>query len=168
MTPLHAPRNATDSADTGSHLIFPFLHGVYARAEPLAYALLRVVFGVVLITHGVPKLLRTSHGSMIDPMAGSINLIENVLHLPAAPALAMFVALLEGVGGALLAIGFGTRAIAAMVAVQMLAICVALGPTWPWIDRGIEFPFLMMFLGLLMTFKGSGRWSLDGAVGREL
>mgnify|MGYP001082603004 CR=1 FL=1 len=164
---LPTSRRAISPADAGSQLIFPFLHGLSARVEPLAYALLRVVFGVVLITHGLPKLLRTSHGSMADPMAGSINLIENALHLPAAPALAMFVALLEGVGGALLAIGFGTRAIAAMVAVQMLAICVALGPTWPWIDRGIEFPFLMMFLGLFMAFKGGGRWSLDRAIGRE-
>ena len=165
---LPTPRSTIGPADASSLLIFPFLHGVYARVEPLTYALLRVVFGVVLITHGLPKLLRTSHGSMADPMAGSINLIENVLHLPAAPALAMFVALLEGVGGALLIIGFGTRAIAAMVAVQMLAICVALGPTWPWIDRGIEFPFLMMFLGLFMAFKGGGHWSLDRAIGREL
>jgi putative oxidoreductase len=165
---LPTPRRAVSPADTGPQLIFPFLHGLYAGVEPLAYALLRVVFGVVLITHGLPKLLRTSHGSMADPMSGSIHLIENVLHLPAAPALAMFVALLEGVGGTLLAIGLGTRAIAAMVAVQMLAICVALGPTWPWIDRGIEFPFLMMFLGLFMAFKGSGRWSLDRAIGREL
>jgi Predicted membrane protein len=165
---LPPSRHAINPAEAGSHPIVPFLHGLYARLEPLAYALLRAVFGVVLITHGLPKLLRTSHGSMADPMAGSINLIENTLHLPAAPALAMFVALLEGVGGALLAIGFGTRAIAAMVAVQMLAICVALGPTWPWIDRGIEFPFLMLFLGVFMAFKGGGHWSLDRAVGREL
>jgi putative oxidoreductase len=162
------PRHAIGSASATPPLVFPFLRPLYARAEPLTYALLRVVFGVVLITHGLPKLLRTSHGSMADPMAGSIHLIENVLHLPAAPALAMFVALLEGAGGALLAIGLGTRAIASMVAVQMLAICVALGPTWPWIDRGIEFPFLMLFLALFMAFKGSGRWSLDRVIGREL
>lgn len=162
------PRYAISPAQASPRLVFPFLQGLYARAEPLSYALLRVVFGVVLITHGLPKLLRTSHGSMADPMAGSINLIENVLHLPAAPVLAMFVALLEGVGGALLAIGFGTRAVAAMVAVQMAAICVALGPTWPWIDRGIEFPFLMLFLALFVSFKGGGHWSLDHAIGREL
>lgn len=146
---------------------FPFLAGSYPRAEALAYALLRAAFGVILITHGLPKLLRTSHGSMADPMAGSINLIENVLHLPAAPALAMCVALLEGVGGALLALGLGTRLVAALVAVQMLAICYALGPTWPWIDRGIEYPFLMLFLAVFMAFSGGGRWSLDGVVRRN-
>ena len=160
-------RYALNPTDEAPRLVFPFLRGLYARAEPLAYALLRAVFGIVLVTHGLPKLLRTSHGSMADPMAGSINLIENVLHLPAAPVLAMLVALLEGVGGVLLALGFGTRVIAAMVAVQMLAICVALGPNWPWIDRGIEYPFLMLFLALSMAFKGGGRWSLDRAIGRE-
>jgi putative oxidoreductase len=146
---------------------FQFLDRSYPRAEALAYALLRAVFGVILITHGLPKLLRTSHGSMADPMAGSINLIENVLHLPAAPALAMCVALLESVGGLLLALGLGTRLIAAMVAVQMLAICCALGPTWPWIDRGIEYPFLMLFLAAFMTFSGGGRWSVDRAIARD-
>ena len=155
-------------SETTQRLAFPFLHRFYAHAEPLTYASLRAVLGVVLVTHGMPKLLRTSHGSMADPMAGSINLIENVLHLPAAPALAMFVALLEGAGGVLLAIGFGTRLIAAMVVVQMLAICLALGPTWPWIDRGIEFPFLMMFLALFIAAKGGGDWSVDHAVGRGI
>lgn len=154
--------------ETSPRPVFPFLDRFYARAEPFAYASLRAVLGVVLVTHGLPKLLRTPHGSMADPMAGSIHLIENVLHLPAAPALAMFVALLEGIGGALLAIGFGTRPIAAMVAVQMLAICLALGPTWPWIDRGIEFPFLMLFLAVFIAAKGGGEWSVDRVIGREL
>ena len=165
---LPALRYAISPSDEVPRLVFPFLGGLYARVEPLAYALLRAVFGIVLATHGLPKLLRTSHGSMADPMAGSINLIENVLHLPAAPALAMFVALLEAVGGALLALGLGTRVVAAMVAVQMLAICIALGPTWPWIDRGIEYPFLMLFLALSIVLRGGGPWSLDRAIGREI
>lgn len=145
---------------------FACLDRAYPRAGALAYALLRAAFGVILVTHGLPKLLRTSHGSMADPMAGSINLIENVLHLPAAPALAMCVALLEGVGGVLLALGLGTRLIAAMVSVQMLAICYVLGPTWPWIDRGIEYPFLMLFLAVFISLSGGGRWSLDRAIAR--
>ena len=143
---------------------FPFLDSSYPRAEALAYAVLRAAFGAILVTHGLPKLLRTAHGSMADPMAGSIHLIEHVLRLPAAPALAMCVALLEGVGGALLALGLCTRLIAALVSVQMLAICYALGPTWPWIDRGIEYPFLMLFLAVFMTLHGGGRWSLDRAI----
>lgn len=163
-------QHPTSRGGTGTHkpagLRFPFLDGPYPRAEAMAYALLRAIFGVILVTHGLPKLLRTSHGSMADPMAGSINLIENVLHLPAAPALALCVALLEGVGGVFLALGLGTRLIAAMVSVQMLAICYVLGPTWPWIDRGIEYPFLMLVLAIFTTISGGGHWSLERAIAR--
>ncbi len=158
----------TATAPEASKLVFPFLRPLYTHATPLAYAALRAVFGIMLMTHGLPKMLRTSHGSMADPMAGAINIIENVLHLPGAAALAMFVGVLEGVGGALLLIGLGTRALAAMVTVQFLVICVALGPTWSWLDRGIEYPFLMAFLSLFFTFQGGGRYSIDHALGREL
>jgi len=153
--------------EAGSRLIFARLAPLYAWATPASYAVMRAVFGIVLITHGLPKLLGTSHGSMADPMAGSIDLIENVLDLPMAPVLAMCVALLEGVGGLLLAAGMATRPIAILVAMQMAGICFALGPTWPWIDRGIEFPFLMTFLALFMAFKGGGRWSIDHLIGKS-
>ena len=139
-----------------------------ARTAPVSYALLRVVFGAVLVTHGLPKLLRTSHGSMADPMAGSIHLIENVMHLPAAPMLAMLVTLLEAIGGVMLAVGLCTRLIALGVAMEMIGISYALGPTWPWIDRGIEYPVLMLFLAAYMAAHGGGRWSLDRLLGREL
>lgn len=152
----------------GARLVFPALSRLYGHAEPIGYALLRATFGVVLVTHGLPKLLRTSHGSMADPMAGSIHLIQNVLQLPGAGVLAMFVALLEGVGGVLLALGLGVRLLAPMIAVQMLAICVALGPAWPWIDRGIEYPLLMLVLAVFMAFRGGGRYSLDRWLRREI
>lgn len=141
------------------------LNCLYMHAAPISYALLRVVFGTVLFTHGLPKLLRASHGSMADPMAGSIHLIENVMHLPAAPMLAMLVTLLEAIGGVMLAAGLGTRLIAAAVAVEMIGISYALGPTWPWIDRGIEYPVLMLFLAAYIAAQGGGRWSLDRLVG---
>ena len=143
----------------------PALRRFYTWAEPISFAMLRACFGVVMVTHGLPKLMRTSHGSMADPMAASTRLIETVLGLPLPGVFAMFVALLEGVGGAMLALGLGTRVIAPMMAVQMLAICYILGPTWVWIDRGIEFPVLMLFVTVFLSVKGSGRYSLDRAMG---
>ncbi|WP_419737121.1 DoxX family protein [Pseudomonas sp. COR18] len=139
--------------------VFPPLFN--GRLEPIAYSLLRLCFGIIMVTHGVPKLLGEAHGSMADPLAASANLIGNVLHLPAADTLALLVALLEGVGGALLALGLGTRLLAAMMAVQMAVISYLLGPTWPWIDRGIEYPVLMLFLAGYIVFRGAGRYSLD-------
>ncbi|MDU9026022.1 DoxX family protein [Pseudomonas corrugata] len=134
--------------------------------EPYLYALLRTVFAVVLFTHGLPKALGTSHGSMADPMAASINLIQNVMRLPFASQLAFLVMLLETAGALLLAMGLATRLVALLIALQMLAISYALGPTWPWIDRGIEFPVLMGFLALYIVARGGGAYSVDARLGR--
>ncbi|WCE03029.1 DoxX family protein [Pseudoxanthomonas sp. JBR18] len=131
------------------------------RAEVLGYALLRICFGAILLTHGLPKALGTAHGSMADPMQGSIHLIGERMGLPFAPQLAWLVMLLETVGALLLILGAGTRAVAALVALEMVGICLALGPTWPWIDRGIEYPVLMAVLAAYLAVRGAGPLGLD-------
>lgn len=146
---------------TQQKLLIPAMAVPYARAEPVLYALLRFGFGVVMLTHGIPKALGTPHGSMADPMAGSIHLIQNVMGLPFAPQLAFLVMLLETAGALMLAVGLWVRPVALLMAVQMVGISYALGPTWPWIDRGIEFPVLMGLLALYMAVRGSGRCSVD-------
>jgi putative oxidoreductase len=78
------------------------------------------------------------------------------------------VALLETFGGLAVALGLATRFVAPMLAVQMLFISVALGPTYPWIDRGIEYPLMLGFVALLISVHGGGRYSIDGRIGREL
>ncbi|MAM73931.1 DoxX family protein [uncultured Tistrella sp.] len=149
-------------------LILPALGPVYAGGTPLAGAALRIAFGLTMVTHGLPKLLGSSHGSMADPMAGSTGLIRNVLGLPFAEELAMLVTLLETFGGLALAAGLATRLIAVMFTIEMIAISVALGPTWPWIDRGIEYPVMLGFTALLFAFTGGGRLSLDRRLGLEI
>ncbi|AHL34577.1 DoxX family protein [Pseudomonas brassicacearum] len=139
-----------------------------ARFEPYFYTLLRIAFAVVLFTHGLPKVLGTAHGSMADPMTASINLIQNVMGLPFAAQLAFLVMLLETAGALMLAMGLATRLVALLITLQMLAISYALGPTWPWIDRGIEFPVLMGFLALYLVARGGGAYSLDARLGRRL
>jgi putative oxidoreductase len=149
-------------------LIFPGLAPFYESVRPLTYALLRAAFGLTIVTHGLPKLTGSAHGSMADPMAGSINLMTNVLHLPFAPQFAMFVALLETFGGLAVALGFATRIFAPMLAIQMAFICIAIGPTYPWIDRGFEYPLILGFVALLIFIHGGGSWSADRLIGREI
>ncbi|MCE4062479.1 DoxX family protein [Pandoraea sputorum] len=134
------------------------------HCEPALYALLRTAFGIVLFTHGLPKVLGASHGSMADPMAGSINLIQNVMGLPFAPQLAFLVMLLETIGALMLALGLFTRVVASLFVLEMVGISFALGPTWPWIDRGIEYPVLMAFLALYIVARGGGAYALHLAV----
>lgn len=142
-------------------LLWPAIGSIYTKAEPVFYALLRIAFGIVMLTHGIPKALGISHGSMANPMAGSINLIQNVMGLPFAPQLAFLVMLLETIGALMLAVGLWARPVAFIIALQMIGISYALGPTWPWIDRGIEFPVLMGFLALYISVRGSGQFSID-------
>ena len=149
-------------------LILPTLGPIYACGTQLAGAALRAAFGLTMVTHGLPKLLGSSHGSMADPMAGSTGLIRNVLGLPFAEELAMLVTLLETFGGLALAAGLATRLVAVMFTIEMIAISVALGPTWPWIDRGIEYPVMLGFTALLFAFTGGGRLSLDRRLGLEI
>ena len=150
-----------------SYPLFSRLRSALERQDGLAYLLLRVAFGLMLITHGLPKILGTSHGSMANPMAGSVNLIANVLHLPAAPLIGWFIALLEGLGGLMLAMGLLTRPLAAMVTVQMLVICWLLGPTFPWIDRGFEYPLILAFVSFYLLTHGAGPISLDARIWRK-
>ncbi|WP_020400377.1 DoxX family protein [Kordiimonas gwangyangensis] len=132
-----------------------------ARFQPLAYAVLRVAYGVVIFTHGLPKALGTSHGSMADPMAGSTRLIAEVMGLPFAPQLAVLVMLLETLGAICLAAGFMTRLLALAFVVEVIGIAYALGPVWPWIDRGIEYPVMLAFTAIYMLATGGGRYSAD-------
>lgn len=130
----------------------------------IAYLLLRIVFGIVMMTHGLPKLLGTSHGSMADPMAGATRLIAEVLHLPGAPVLAWLVAVLETVGGAMLVAGALTRPLAALMTVQMIAICYIHRHHFAWIDRGMEYPLILLAVVLLIAARGGGAWSVDAVL----
>ncbi|WP_256095262.1 DoxX family protein [Pseudomonas putida] len=114
-----------------------------------------------MFTHGLPKLLGDSHGSMADPMASSTHLIGNVMGLPFAAELAFLVMLLETVGALMLVVGVLTRPVALAMAAEMAGISYALGPTWPWVDRGIEYPVILGSLALYMAIRGGGRFAFD-------
>ena len=145
---------------TRSYLV-PSLRQVYEATEGMFFGLLRFAFGAIMFTHGLPKLLGMPHGSMTDPTAGSIHLIRDVMGLPFAPQIAALVVFLETAGALMLATGLLTRVVALAIALEMIGISAALGPTWPWTDRGIEYPVLMMFLALYIAARGGGRYALD-------
>lgn len=162
------PQNAVTPDREGARFVVPALGRFYARSETLCYALLRFGYGAIILTHGLPKALGVSHGSMADPMAGSIKMIGTVMGLPFAPQLAFLVMLLETAGAAMLALGLLTRPVALLMTMEMIAISYAMGPTWPWIDRGIEYPVLLGLAALYFTIRGGGACSLDGKLRREI
>jgi putative oxidoreductase len=50
----------------------------------------------------------------------------------------------------------------------MAVICIALGSTYPWIDRGFEYPLILGFVALMISIHGGGKWSVDRLIGREV
>jgi putative oxidoreductase len=151
----------------GLNLIFPVLGSFYKTCSPITYGLLRIAFGLVILTHGLPKALGTSHGMMADPMAGATAMIEK-LNLPAAPQLAVAVMVLETVGAIGVAAGVFTRFFAAALAVEMLVICFGHAPTFAWIDRGFEYPMMLGFIALHLAIKGGGRFAVDQVLPKTL
>lgn len=128
------------------------------------YAVLRLVFGLVLLTHGYPKLLGMPHGGNSDPFTSATHLIEASLGLPAAPVFTFAAAALETFGALAIAAGLYTRPIALAVAIEMVFICYIHAPTFVWIDGGFEYPLILGVAALFLAACGSGAFSLQSAL----
>ena len=169
MTDNNVLKGAPSLPRAGSaKLLYPGLAPFYEKAGPLAYAFLRVIVGIVIITHGIPKVFHLSHGSMKNPLGLTAQMISDTLHLPGAIYLASSIGLLELVGGIMLSLGLFTRLIAPMFAVEMLIICFSLAPNWAWFDVGMEYPLVLGAAALYFSLHGGQRYSVDFAIGKEL
>ena len=136
------------------------------RFEPAAATLLRVAYALVILTHGVPKLLHLPHGTLGDPFASTTRLIAAMVGPSFATPLAWAVTLLETVGATLLAAGLLTRLVALAFVFEMVGIACAMGPAWAWIDRGIEYPAMLGVVAVFLSAGGGGRGSVDGWLAR--
>jgi putative oxidoreductase len=148
-----------------NRLYLPALAMIYDRLAPMAWPMLRIAAGLIMIPHGIPKLF----GSFAPVLA------KNVLApigLPAPLALAYFLGALEIFGGILFAAGILTRLLALMFAVETAIILVFVSLPKGWIysapGGGAEFPGLLFVLYLAFVFKGAGGCSIDGVLKHEL
>ena len=169
MTMVTAERAADPSTSPSARLIFPGLGRLYATMTPVFFAILRIWFGLTVVTHGYPKLFRVPHGEIADPYSNVIHVIAAKLALPAPDLWGMLVTGVESIGGLLLALGLATRIVAPMIAIQMLVIALGvLWPAWAWTEHGMEYPLLMSALAGYFSFAGAGPYSLDRLIGREI
>jgi putative oxidoreductase len=116
------------------------------RFEPYAYALLRIVAGLLFLFHGLQKF-GIMGGGMV-PMFGKLGLA----------------AIIELVGGGLIMVGFMTSPIAFLASGEMAyAYFSAHLPkgTWP-IQNGGEPAALFAFIFLYISTRGAGMLSIDG------
>ncbi len=135
----------------------PALNGLYAGLYTASETLLRVVCGLALVTHGLPKIM--------NPF-GAVGMVEGLGFYPGvfwSPLLA----LTEFLGGLLIAIGFLTRP-AALAATIVLLVTV----WFHWITQGqgysgAEKSILWAAITLFFAIRGANRHSVDAALGRQ-
>ncbi len=143
-------------------LFIPALGSLYERFEPYTWPLIRVTAGLMLVPHGWGKLF-TEGG--VDRMAGGLA----KLGLEPAYPLALYIALLEFLGGLMLALGLFTRVIAALVVgfMAVAAFYVHFGNGFLWIKGGFEYPLFWGLVCAAIAVRGGGPMSLDAKIGRE-
>jgi putative oxidoreductase len=138
--------------------ILPTLAKLHRPFAHFAYALLRLSAGAILIPHGVQELLFRGNAPP------GRYLLAWGLKEPLEGAWAL--ALLEAIGGVMLALGLLSRPVALVLAAEMAwATTVHLKLGWTWTTA--EYPALLLVLCVAVFFRGGGRYSLDYRVGRE-
>ena len=145
--------------------LIPALAPITQALSPLVEPGLRVATGLFLVPHGAQKLFGWFGGYGI---AGTGEFFATKLGLPAS--FAVLAGGIELVGGLALALGFATRATAALVAALMAVavVKVHLAQGFFWTDGGYEYPLLWGLLALGYVIRGGGRLSLDALIGREV
>src|SRR3954469_6371694 len=145
--------------------LIPALAPFYARARGLAWPLLRLAAGGMLLVHGVNKLM----GPGVAAFASG-SLWRRGIE-PALP-LAYLIFVLETAGAVMIMVGLFTRLFAVAVAIEFAVITFV--AHWPngfgWTNPrgGWEYPLLWGLTFLAMALRGARPYSLDRSIGREL
>ena len=141
-----------------TNLLIPALAPLYTRLEPVAWLLIRLVCGVMLIPFGSAKLFDAAR------FANEVALFQR-LHIAPALPFAWFICCLEFFGGIALALGLLTRPLALAIATEMAVITFVV-----MIPQGRPYQLTLMWsiVALAIALGGAGRYSLDRLIGREL
>ncbi|HYP58432.1 MAG TPA: DoxX family protein [Beijerinckia sp.] len=145
--------------------IVPALASITKALSPYAEPLVRVTTGLFLMPHGAQKLFGWFGGYGLEATG---QFFASKLGLP--PQMALLTGLIEFFGGLALALGFATRAAAALVVGMMTVavIQVHLAKGFFWTDGGFEYPLMWGILALSFVIRGGGRYSLDALIGWEI
>lgn len=124
----------------------------------LGLLVLRIVVGAIFAAHGAQKIFEFT-------LPGTIGSFEG-MGVPLPEIAAPVVAFLELIGGILLIVGFLTRPVAILLAIDMLVALVLVHlPAGLWVgDGGYEFVAVLGAVALALVFTGAGRFSLDRAL----
>lgn len=118
----------------------------------LSIFLLRVGAGLLILTHGWPKLLKVFNGdfAFADPIGIGAGL---------SLVLAAFA---EGICGFLVTLGLGTRFASIVLSINMFVVVFFAHADDPFGTKEKGLLFLLLFL--VITLTGGGKYSLDKKV----
>jgi putative oxidoreductase len=128
-----------------------------ARWAPIALAVLRIGAGLLFMQHGAQKLFGMLGGA--GPQGGSVPLMSQM----------GLAGVLEFFGGLLIVLGLGTRFVAPILVVEMLAAYVIahMPQGGAPVQNGGELALLFALVWLALTFLGAGALSVDGMLRRR-
>jgi putative oxidoreductase len=138
--------------------LLPFLRPFYDLVRPWTWPLIRLAAGWNLIVHAYGKVVRGP-----EQLAAGLG-------DPFGVKFAVFLTLVELLGGIAIALGLCTRFFAAAVAIEMgyLTFHQYWDNGFSWLNRGYEYVLLWGLVTLAIALRGGGPYSLDRKLGREL
>lgn len=113
------------------------------------------------LPHGIPKVLQ--QGISAFAAAG---LARRGIE-PALP-LAYVIVFNETVGAVMLAVGFLTRVVAVMIAIEMAVIVSVYVPKFGWTLPGYEYALMWGLVVFAVALRGGGPYSVDRRLGWEI
>ena len=143
-------------------LLFPGLAGFYKSWRDIAYTLIRVVVGYILLMHGWLKVGTFGLAGVSGFMAKQ--------GLEPATAFAVAAMILETVGAVCIIIGLFTRFFAAAIAIELgIALLAAHLKAGFFVNNGgFEFVLLLGIVTFAIAIRGGGPYSVDRLIGKEL
>lgn len=153
----------SNATTTTARPIIPALAPLTQALAPLGEPLVRVTAGLLLVPHGAQKLFGAFGGYGLEATG---QFFATKLGLPAS--FALIAGLIEFVGGIMLAAGFLTRPVAAVITGFMaVALTVHLPAGFFWNNGGYEYPLLWAIVAFSFVLRGAGHYSVDAAIARE-
>lgn len=142
-------------------LVIPALKPLYDRSDRISWLIIRLTAGLMLLPHGYPKVFEQGISAFA---AGSLARrgIE-----PALP-LAYLIVFNETIGALMLAAGFLTRVVAAMIAIEMAVIAWVYFPKFGWTLPGYEYALMWGLVTFAIALRGGGPCSVDRKLGWEI
>lgn len=129
------------------------------RLSPLAFPLVRVATGLLLMPHGAQKLFGWFGGYGLTATG---QYFEGTLGFSPGIVFATLAGLVEFFGGLALVLGLLTRPVALAIAVFMgVALSVHVPNGFFWTEGGIEYPLMWGLVAFAIFLRGSDRYSLD-------